>query len=194
MNRRIQSFCGFTLVEVLIGTTLAGAMLAAVLSSYVFLGRNLMRLANYHTLAAKSQDALARLQSDFSLAYAVKPGTTPTATTVTLVLAAGDVTYTYDSATGSLRRQATFGASPDLQLLKNEYASCTAFAFDYATTAFGPATSQFGSGVNAPYSIKQIGARFTLKTPGTQDAATRTMLEVVAPQILLRNRQAASGD
>lgn len=194
MKARRQIQHGFTLVELLISATLAGAMLAAVLSSYVFLGRNLMRLANYHTLESKSQEALARFQNDFSLAQAVKSGTTPTATSVTLVLAAGEVTYTYDGTAGSLRRQATFGANPDLRLLRNDYASCTAFAFDYYTTAAGAPTSQFASGVNVPYSIKRIGARFTLKSPGTLDAATRTTVDFVAPPAALRNKQAAGGD
>lgn len=194
MRSRSQSRGGFTLVEVLISTTLAGAILAAVLSSYVFLGRNLMRLANYHTLETKSHDALVRLQSDLSLAHGVKTGTRPTATTVTLVLPAGEVTYTYDSATSSLRRQATFGANADLQLLKNDHASCTAFAFDYYTMTVGSAVSQFDASFNVPYSIKEIGARFTLETPQTQDAATRTTFQVVAPGTPLRNKQAASGD
>jgi type II secretory pathway pseudopilin PulG len=193
MNARPRTSPGFTLVEVLISASLAAAVMAAVLSSFVFLGRNLARLANYHTLEAKGQEALVQLRLDFGLARSVKAGTTPTATSVTLQLPAGEVTYTYDGAAGNLRRQATFGTNPDRLLLKNDHATCTAFAFGYYTTTGGSPVSQFGTGDNVPYSIKQIQVGFTLQNPGTLAAEARSTLAVVSSRFLIRNRQAATG-
>ena len=120
MNPRPALSRGFTLVEVLVSASLAAAVMAAVLSSFVFLGRNLTRLANYQALETKGREALTYLRHDLAVAAAVKPGTTPTASSVTLVLPAGEVTYTYDSTAGSLRRQAATGANPDFLLLKND--------------------------------------------------------------------------
>ncbi len=158
MKRRFELCRGFTLVEVMIGSSLAAAVMAAVLSSFVFLSRNLARQANYHSLENKGREGLTYLRRDFALARAVKGGTAPTVSTLTLVLPAGDVTLTYDGAAGSLRRQATFGANRDFTLLASGYCSCTAFAFNYYTTTGGsPGTG----GVNVPYSVKQIQVRFT---------------------------------
>jgi len=197
MNRRRNSsggaIAGFTLVEMLVSASLAAAILAAVLSSYLFLGRNLTRLANYQALETKGREALTWLRSDLAVAAAVKSGTTPTASSVTLVLPAGEVTYTYDSAAGSLRRQAAAGANPDFLLLKNDRCTCTTFAFDYQTTTGGAPTSQLGAGSNVPYGIKQVMVRFVLETPGAQAAATRSTYAAVSARFLLRNKQAATG-
>lgn len=184
---------GFTLVEVLVSTSLAAAVMAALLSSFVFLGRNLTRLANHQTLESKGREALAWLRRDLAVAAAVKSGTTPTASSVTLVLPAGEVTYTYDSAAGSLRRQAGAGASQDFLLLKNDRCTCTTFVFDYQTATGGAPTSQLDASRNVPYAIKQIMVRFVLETPGTHAGATRTTYEAVSSRFLLRNKQAAAG-
>jgi len=193
MTTRRTPGAGFTLVEVLIGSTLAAAVMAAVLTSFIFLGRSLARLANYQTLEAKGRQALTYLRSDFAQAESVKTGTTPTASGVTLVLPAGEITYTYDSTAQSLRRQATFGPNPDLRLLQNDYCSCTSFSFDYFTTSNGSPASQVTPTVNVPYSIKQIQVRFTLQTPGTASPSTRATSQVVSSRFLFRNRASPDG-
>jgi hypothetical protein len=49
-QRSESSRAAFTLVELLIGATLSAAIMAAVLSSYIFLGRSLGRLANQQSI------------------------------------------------------------------------------------------------------------------------------------------------
>jgi prepilin-type N-terminal cleavage/methylation domain-containing protein len=193
MMRRSQACRGFTLVELLIGATLSAALMAAVLSTFVFLGRNLTRLANYHSLEAKSREALTYLTQDLALAQAVKSGTAPTATTVTLVLPSGEVTYTYDTAALKLRRQATFGANRDFSLLTNDFCTCTAFAFDYYTTSGGAPTSQITTATNVPYSIKQIQVRFAVETPAGYSSLTHETYSAVSSRYLVRNRQLPDG-
>ena len=184
---------GFTLVEVLVASTLAAAVMAAVLATFVFLGRNLTRLANYQTLEAKGRQALIYLRQDFALAQAVKTGTTPTGSTVTLVLPAGEVTYAYDGTNYRLRRQANFGPNPDFYLLQNDYCTCTTFAFSYYTTTSGTPIDQISGSANVPYSIKQIEVRFIIQTPGTSSAATRATYEIVSSRLLIRNKQLPAG-
>jgi prepilin-type N-terminal cleavage/methylation domain-containing protein len=184
---------GFTLVEVLVSTSLAAMVLAAVLSSFVFLGRNLTRLANYQALETKGREALAYLRHDLAVAEAVKSGTTPTASSVTLVLPASEVTYTYDSTAGSLRRQSAAGVNPDFLLLKNDYCTCTTFAFDYQTVTGGAPTSQLNASSNVPYGIKQIMVSFVLATPGTAATTTRVTYTAVSARFLLRNTQLVTG-
>jgi prepilin-type N-terminal cleavage/methylation domain-containing protein len=183
----------FTLVEVLVSMSLSAAILAAVLSSYVFLGRNLVRLGNYQALETKSREALGYLQRDLGAAQSVKTGTTPSASSLTLVLPTGEVTYTYDSAAGSLRRQAAAGPNGEFVLLKNDRCTCPTFAFDYQTTSGGAPTSQLDPASNVPYGVKQILVRFVLETPGSQAWETRTAYPAVSARFLLRNKQAASG-
>jgi type II secretory pathway pseudopilin PulG len=183
----------FTLVEVLVSVSLASVVLAAVLSSYVFLGRNLVRLANYQALETKAREALAYLQRDVALASSVKSGTTPTANSVTLVLPTGEVTYSFDGSTGTLRRQAATGPSPDFLLLQGDRCRCSAFAFDYLTTTAVAPVSQLDPSRNVPYSIKQIVVRFDLETPGGQSVGTRTTYSAVSGRFLLRNKQAPAG-
>jgi prepilin-type N-terminal cleavage/methylation domain-containing protein len=184
---------GFTLVELLIGASLGAMVMTAVLSSFLFMGRNLSRLASYQALENEARKALGYLRQDFALAKAVKTGTTPSASSVTLVLPGGDVTYTYDSTTKKLRRQATFGANTDFSLLQNSQCDCTSFTLQYFTTQDGAPTDQNTPGANVPYSIKQIQVGFVLESPSTWAAATRTRFEAASSRFLIRNRGLPDG-
>lgn len=191
MRRPAGSPHGFTLVEVLISSTLGAMLMAAVLSSYLFLGRSLTRQANYQTLEAKGREALTYLRRDFALAQAVKTGTNPTSSTVTLALPAGEVTYAF--AANALTRTANFGANPTITLLNNAYCTCTVFTFNYYTTTGGSPLDQNTSSVNEPLSIKQIKVGFTLQTPSAYSIQTRATYQTVSAPFLLRNRQLPTG-
>lgn len=183
----------FTLVEVMIGSTLAAMVMAAMLSSFVFIGRNLSRLTSHQALETEARKALTYLRRDFGLAQTIKSGTTPTSATVTLVLPTGDVTYTYDSGTKRLRRQATFGTSQDLYLLQNSRSQCATFAFAYYTTSDAAPTDQVTPSSLVPYSIKQIEVSFVLESPSSWTAETRTRYELASSRFLIRNRRAPDG-
>jgi prepilin-type N-terminal cleavage/methylation domain-containing protein len=62
---------GFTLVELLVGATLSAAVMAAVLSSYIYLGRNLARLANQQTLEVEGRRTLGFFAQDVQKATGV---------------------------------------------------------------------------------------------------------------------------
>jgi prepilin-type N-terminal cleavage/methylation domain-containing protein len=193
VRRRPKSSAGFTLTEVLVSSTLAAIIMAAVLSSFVFIARNLARLSSYQALESESRVALAYLRRDFAAAQGVKSGTTPTDATVTLILPGGDVTYTYDSVAGTLRRQATFGPVLDRIFLHTSSCECTAFSFGYFTTSDAAPTDQVTPTVNVPYSIKQIQVRFTVESPATWSANTRTSYDVASSRFLIRNKTAPNG-
>ena len=65
----------FTLVELLIGAALSAAILAAVLSSYLFLGRQLTRLANQQTLETEARRTLGFFTQDVHRATGVTVST-----------------------------------------------------------------------------------------------------------------------
>ncbi|HWA27887.1 MAG TPA: prepilin-type N-terminal cleavage/methylation domain-containing protein [Lacunisphaera sp.] len=184
---------GFTLIELLVSSTLAALAMTALLSAFVFLARNFTRLSNLQALETQSRRALAYLQSDLALAEAVKAGTAATASSVTLVLPSGEVTYTYDSGAGRLRRQAGFGSSPDLYLLSTAGCQCTSFAFSYYTGSGGSPASQLTPTTNTPYSIKQLQVSFVVQTPTTESTATRMQYQAVTGRHNLRNKRAPDG-
>lgn len=185
---------GFTLVELLIGSSLAAFVLMALLSAFVFLARNFTRLANRQSLETSSRTALAYLRADVAQARAVKPGSPVTADSVTLVLPAGDVTYSYDSSAGRLLRQAGFGAQPQIELLNSANGRCTGFAFTYYTGTGGSPADQLTPGMNNAYSIKQLQVTFVLETPATESAQTSLRHETVSARLNLRNKGAPDGN
>jgi prepilin-type N-terminal cleavage/methylation domain-containing protein len=184
---------GFTLVELLIGSTLAGFAMMALLSSFVFLARNFTRLANLQALEGQSRTALAYLQADLAQARTVKSSGPATATSVTLVLPAGEVSYTYDSGAGRLLRQANFSSQPEISLLKAPNCRCTAFAFSYFTGTGGSPAAQLATATNTPYSIKQLQVSFELQTPAAEAAETRMQYKTVSARLNFRNRGAPDG-
>lgn len=187
---RARSASGFTLVEVLIASSLAALAMTAVLSCFVFLARNFTRLSNYRALDVQARTAFTYLQTDLGQALTVKTGTLPTASTLTLTLPSSEVTYTYDSAGQRLRRQATTGASPDLYLLSGTGVRCSAFTFAYYTGL----SESLTMANSVPYSIKQVEVRFKLESPTTVSAQTQLAYETVSPRISLRNKRAPDGN
>lgn len=99
---------GLTLVEVMVAMTLLGLLIAAVLSSFIFIVRGERSLANYTTMNAEARGMLELLGRDAKSAVNV---TNFTATSLTLLVpvntagATAEVTYEFDAATDSLVRE-----------------------------------------------------------------------------------------
>jgi prepilin-type N-terminal cleavage/methylation domain-containing protein len=68
---RTAATAGFTLVELMISMSLALMIIAAVLSSYLFLGRSLGRLVTQQTLDNEGRRALAYFAQDVRLASGI---------------------------------------------------------------------------------------------------------------------------
>jgi prepilin-type N-terminal cleavage/methylation domain-containing protein len=192
-SRRRTLRRGFTLVEVMIAMALASVLMAAVLTTYNFLGRQLARLTSFQALENESRKALAYLSRDFRLAQSVKTGTSPTSHSLTLVLPDGEVSYEFDPDTRALQRRATFGISPNLTLLGTTSCQCTAFALQYFTTTDGTPADQSSPTTYIPYSIKQIQVAYTLESPSTWSEATRTRYDAVSARYVLQNRSLPDG-
>jgi len=99
MTRRPQSRAGFTLVELLVGMSLALVVMTAVLSTFGFLGRNLNRLANQQQLESEGRRALAYFAQDVRMASGLSsPGTAQLELAVPAGTATRKVIYFYNSA------------------------------------------------------------------------------------------------
>lgn len=100
-SRLPKSQAGFTLVELMIGAALSAALMAAVLSTYIYLGRGLARLANQQTLETEARRTLAIFTQDVQSASGLTDTANLSTTRVSLVTAASGgtntVTYYYNN-------------------------------------------------------------------------------------------------
>jgi len=71
-----KSSRAFTLVELLIGAALSATVMVAVLSSYIYLGRQLGRLAHQQTLETQARLAIGQLTRDVQTASGLTTITT----------------------------------------------------------------------------------------------------------------------
>lgn len=168
---------GFTLVEVMIGATLSSFILAAVLSTFLFLGRSGANIRNYTDMETQARKALEQFAEDTRQASAV---TWASATSVTLVVNATNVAYSY--ASGNFTR--TVGGTSTTLLT-----GITAFSF-LAYTINGTAITDFSTATartSANGTTKQIQISLSAAR-STQTVATATNI-VLSARYVMRNKR-----
>jgi type II secretory pathway component PulJ len=198
---------GFTLVELLIGATLSAMVMAGVLSSYIFIGRSLARLANQQTLETEGRRTLTNFARDVrmasSLATVSTTPTSPSASRIDLVVPAGSVTHTvtyYYNSTSSAASVTVNGTSvsmPANSLTRCLYngASVTSLTLLRNITAsgltiryFDAADSEYTGYTDYLTGIKQVSLEFSTQA-GTSSNGTQTKVyQVASSRLLLRNR------
>lgn len=89
---------GFTLVEVLIAATLSTFVLAAVLSSFLFLSRTGFRASAYSEMEAEMRRGLETISRDIRNASDVRWNSSQS---ITLTVQGAPVTYAYDGDAAS---------------------------------------------------------------------------------------------
>ena len=115
---------GFTLVEIMIGAVLGSMVLAAVLTTFLMLGRSGANAANYSVMESQSRRALEELSQDLRMASDVSWNSS---TSVTLLVpdnyasTSNMVTYAYNSTTKEFYRRPgnTSSTSTATTLIKN---------------------------------------------------------------------------
>lgn len=186
----------------LIGLSLSLMVMAAILSSYVFLARNFTRslgvtyavnnqttLSQLPPLEAQLRTTLAYFSQDVRLATGIS-GTpsadgisgTPSADGVTLILptATGTTTvaYTYDAVARTLTRT---WAGLSGQIIHHNLLGCT---FNYYDAAGRPYTTY----VNHLLGIKQLSVAFTAQGGSATNQTLTQVYTGASPRLLLRNR------
>jgi len=175
----------------MIGMALAMIVGAGALSSYLFLGRNLTRLANIQQQQVNSRRVLQTFTQDISAGVSIssassaqltfiKQKSNSTATVITTV------TYTYTPCaaganTGTLTRtEATTTPTPTsttTTLISNLTTATGGFAY-YDEAGNATATVQL---------IKSVELTFT-SSAGTAGTGTLAAYSMVSPRVLLRNK------
>ncbi len=165
---------GFTLVEVLVATSVSAFIVAGILAAYLFVGRNLTRLVNMQHQEVESRHTVRQMTADVSAAISL---TTATSSQLSLTRTTSSgtmtVTYTYSSAAGTLTRTVSSGTETLLTGL-------TAFAITYFNER-GIAVS------SSPQSVKSLEFSFT-SAAGTANIGTRASYKSVSPRVLIRNK------
>lgn len=190
--RARRPHAAFTLVELLIGMSLSMVVMAAVLSSYVFVARSYTRTlgitsANQPNIEAQGRRTLELFAQDVRMASGFTG--TPTAATVTLSLptATGSTTiaWTYldpdaDPATadGTLTRAPAVG---DAQVLHMNLLACV---FTYHDAGGHPYTSLASYLIG----VKQLSLSLTAQAGNATNQTLGPVYVVESPRLLFRNK------
>lgn len=199
----------FTLVELLVGASLSAAVMAAVFSSYIFLGRSLARLANQQTIETESRRTLGQFTHDVQLATGIDTSMPLSAIRVSLTVptATGTSTITYyynsssatapviingatiDMAAQSLTRCVYDGTSVTTQtLLRNITDNNSATSEDLAIRYYDASHSEYTNYTDYLPGIKQLALQFNTQL-GNADNGTQTRVyHVASSRVILRNR------
>ncbi|MBL9211805.1 MAG: prepilin-type N-terminal cleavage/methylation domain-containing protein [Opitutaceae bacterium] len=105
---------GYTLVEVLIASTLAAFTLLGVLSSFLFLVRSGTNIRNYSDMESQARKALELFAEDVRQASAI---TWPSNQSVTLTVNSQPITYTFNSGNNNFTRTHLEGVTPVTRVL-----------------------------------------------------------------------------
>jgi prepilin-type N-terminal cleavage/methylation domain-containing protein len=179
---------GFTLVEVLVGATLSAAVMAAVFSSYIYLGRSLARLANQQILETEGRRALGSFVQDVQQAIDIDTTSTLSASTVTLKIPAAtgvstSVTYTFTNDAGNsgtlARKLAT---DPAVVLLRNIVNNGLIIHY------YDSSGNEYTSYTDYLPGIKQLSLQFSTQLGDSINGTQTLVYQVTSNRVILRNR------
>jgi type II secretory pathway pseudopilin PulG len=215
MSRRDpEASAGFTLVEVLIGAALSGAVMAAVLSSYVYMARNLARLANQQVLETEGRRALAIFSRDVRMASDLTDTTNLSASRVAFLVPSGTstntVTYYYNGtpsavtvsingtsfsmSANSLTRclyNGTTVVALTLLRLRNVNNASVSSRSDVVFRFYDSSGNEYTSYTNYLLGIKQVTVEFTSVNGNNTDDTTSPQsasYQAKSARLILHNR------
>lgn len=175
---------GYTLVEVMVATTLASFVMLAIITGFLFLGRSGVNLQNYAEMESQARRAIERFAEDVRVA---SNATWNSAESVTLTVktptgGTANYTYAYNSAKGTFTR--TNGAS-ELTLITG--ISSGSFSFTaYKINTDTISLSDSSALATASTQTKQI--QIALRTVRSNRTVTDATNAVISARFILRNK------
>jgi type II secretory pathway component PulJ len=205
---------GFTLVEVLVGATLSAAVMAALLSGYVYMGRNLARLANQQTLETEARRTLALFARDIRMASDLTDTANLSASRVSFFIptstGTNTVTYYYNNTpsaatvtinsssismpANALTRCLYNGSSVSaltLLRLRNVNDTSVASRSDLIFRYYDSSGNEYTTYANYLLGIKQVTLEFTTLTGNNKDdtpSPQSATYQAKSARFILRNR------
>jgi prepilin-type N-terminal cleavage/methylation domain-containing protein len=174
---------GFTLVELLIATSLGSVVLLAVLSTFLFLGRSGANISNYAEMEAQARSALEIFAVDARMAKDVTWHST-TALTLRIPASGGDrfYRYSFDPAAQTLTRQLTGPSPGPAQVLITGVQT-----FDFRAYKINTGEVDFTDLSAAGRVTKQI--QLSLSASRTSSTVTSATNTVLSARFILRNKR-----
>jgi|CXWL01.1.fsa_nt_gi Tfp pilus assembly protein PilW len=170
---------GFTLVELMIGASLGAFLLAAVLSTFLFLGRSGANIQNYNDMEAQARKALELFAEDTRQASGVTWGAD--SNSLTLTVNGNPVVYQYNpTARRFARRDGT-----STQVLVTGITTFAFSAYNITGTSLPLSSTAELTAANGTTKQLQISLEAS-RTSTTVVAATNTVLSA---RFVLRNKK-----
>jgi len=183
---------GFTLAEVLIASALSAFVLAAVLSSFVFLGRTGFRTSGLSELEAEVRRGLETFAEEARLARDVRWNS---AQSVTFTLPAGSpattVTYGYDPDPRSATYQAFYRVVGDAASTAPRTALIRQLASDFTFKRYKLETAS-GTGNVAANDTETKQLQIVLRAQRTSGAIAATDQSISSARYILRNKRVSN--
>jgi prepilin-type N-terminal cleavage/methylation domain-containing protein len=176
---------GFTLVELMVSTSLATVLMAAVITVFIFLGRSGANLGNYADMEAQARRAIETFAQDVRMAKTAT-WNSPHSLTLEVVTSSGasrSYTYAYNTASATFTR--SYGAVGST-LISGITAGSFQFTAYKINTAGIPLTNDGAELAAASALTKQIqiSLRSTRSTRTVSDATNA----VISARFILRNK------
>lgn len=206
---RHHSLAAFTLVELLVGMTLALTLLIGVLNTYTLLARNFTRSlgitsAYQPTLSAQSRNSVATFVQDAASAIAIQG--TPSSNTVTLTVptstSTNTIVYYYNSDPSNPITVTLAGYSKTVPaatlvrvdgntgIMLTQHSGLLSLNFRYYDisgnlyTVFSYSTTGFSSYLG----IKQVSVDFTSQGGNSVNGTLTQVYTTVSPRVVMNNK------
>lgn len=207
-----NTHAGFTLVELLVGATLSAAILLAVLSSYLYLGRNLGRLVNQQTLETEARRTLGYFAQDVKKAAGLTDTANLSAFRFSLMVPNGTgatdaVTYYYNSDLTDpvvVSISGTNVTMPAASLTRCVYNGTTVTSLtmlhyitdgdtdeadnDLRFRYYSASGTEYTSYTDYLHGIKQLSLEFSTQTGVALNGTQTPLHRVASGSLVLRNR------
>ena len=203
---------GFTLVELLIGMSLALMVMGGILSGYIFLGRSFTRSlgvssAGQPTLETQGRRTLTYLAQDAHMASGVDltgtaPSVLPSSSGVTLILPTStgnkSITYSFNNSSAMVML-GTFQIPPGC-LIRIDQSTGTAMTlhtnlltlyfryFDSSGRPYDNATEPYTTSTDYLSGIKQVSLSFTSQAGSAANGTQTQVYSSDSPLLLFRNK------
>jgi hypothetical protein len=172
----------------MVSAGLAGFLLLAVMTGFLFIGRTGANMQNYVEMEAQARRAIERFAEDVRMAQEVT-WNSPTSLTLTVPTTSGSTTtyaYAYDASTGAFNRTAD-GATTSL-ITGIASGSFVFTAYKINTSSINLTDSSTLAAASALTKQIQISLR-TIRSTRTVTDATNA---VISARFILRNKKATA--